>query len=276
MKKILLIGKDGQIGWELHRSLITLGEVIPFGHREFDLTYPDKIRSILREIKPQVIVNAAGYTAVDKAETEREIATEINAVAPGILAEEAKHLKALLIHYSSDYIFNGKSSTPYREEDKPNPLNFYGSTKLAGEQAVQAMGEKYLIFRTSWVYGLRGKNFLTTLLQMEKEKQEIKVVNDQLGAPTWSRLIAEATSQIISQDPKYFGIYHLSSAGVASWYEFAKSFVKKPAHIAPISTLEYSSKTIRPPYSVLSNEKVFQDFGIALPHWQKGLELAVY
>jgi dTDP-4-dehydrorhamnose reductase len=191
MTRILLTGKNGQVGWELQRTLATLGEVVTLDRQDLDLADPDSIRRVVREHKPNLIVNAAAYTAVDKAEEESDLAMVINGTAPGILAEEAKRLSAAIIHYSTDYVFDGSKNTPYTEEDAPNPLNVYGRTKLAGERAIQAVGAPYLILRTSWVYGMRGKNFLLTILRLARERNEIKVVNDQIGAPTWSRIIAQ-------------------------------------------------------------------------------------
>lgn len=196
--KILLTGSNGQVGWELQRTLATLGEVIALDRHGMDLVSPDSIRRTIREIKPSLIVNAAAYTAVDKAEFEPELAMAINGIVPGILAEEAKRLGDAVIHYSTDYVFDGSKNTPYTEEGAPNPLNVYGKTKLAGEQAIQAVGTPHLIFRTSWVYGARGKNFLLTILRLVRERDEIKVVNDQIGVPTWSRVIAQSTAHILT------------------------------------------------------------------------------
>ena len=198
-RKILLTGKNGQVGWELERSLQPLGQVIAFDRSGLDLASPDSIRAVIREVKPELIVNPAAYTAVDKAESEPDLAMAVNGVAPGIIAEEAKRLGAALIHYSTDYVFDGTKAEPYTEDDVPKPINVYGKTKLAGEQAVQAIGVPHLIFRTSWVYGMRGKNFLLTILRMAKEKDELRIVDDQFGAPTWSRMIAETTAQVLAQ-----------------------------------------------------------------------------
>ncbi len=225
-KKIVLLGSTGQIGWELHRSLTTVGQVIPLNREAADLSKPEMVVQEIRKHKPHIIVNAAAYTAVDAAETESEKAMTINAKAPGMLAEEAKRLGALLVHYSTDYVFDGNNTSPYREEDPTNPLNSYGKSKLEGEKAIQAPAGKHLIFRTSWVYGMRGQNFLLTMLRLGKERDELKVVDDQIGAPTWCRHIAEATSQILAQkdllDQKALtGIYHMTSSGSTSWHGFA-------------------------------------------------------
>ena len=195
----LLVGKNGQVGWELRRTLSSLGEVVSVDPPEIELSSADSIREIIRDHAPQVIINAAAYTAVDKAEDEPELAMQINAAAPAIMAEEAKRLGALFVTYSTDYVFDGTKPGAYTEDDKPNPLSAYGRTKLAGDNAVRAVGGAYLIFRTSWVYGARGKNFLLTMTKLAAEREEIKVVNDQIGAPTWSRSLAETTAQIIAQ-----------------------------------------------------------------------------
>ena len=223
--RILLTGKNGQVGWELQRTLAPLGEVVVLDRRQLDLSDPDQIRERVREISPDLIVNAAAYTAVDRAEAEPEPAMAVNGTAPGLLAEEAKRIGAAIIHYSTDYVFDGAKTTPYTEEDAPNPLNVYGRTKLAGEQAVQAAGVPHLILRTSWVYGMRGKNFLLTILRLAREREELKIVDDQIGAPTWSRTIAEATAQILTSGAwpvsGASGIYHLTASGSTSWYGFA-------------------------------------------------------
>ena len=197
--KILLTGKNGQVGWELQRTLTTLGDVVAIDRKGMDLANPDSIRNTIRAVRPDLIVNAAAYTAVDKAESEPELAMAINGIAPGIMAEEAGRLGAAMVHYSTDYVFDGTKTTPYTEGDILNPINVYGKTKLAGEQAVQAAGIPHLIFRTSWVYGLRGRNFLLTILRLAKEWDELKIVDDQIGAPTWSRMVAEATATILAQ-----------------------------------------------------------------------------
>jgi len=278
MIKILLLGKDGQIGWELQRTLAPLGQVVAYSRKEFDLNQIDALRTYIRQLRPTHIVNAAAYTAVERAQTERDSAFQVNGTAPGILAEEARRLDALLVHYSTDYIFDGNKGDSYDEEDHPIPLNDYGRSKLAGEEAVQSAGEKYLILRTSWVYGRRGKNFLNTMLQLLEQNKELKVVDDQFGSPTWSRLIAEATAQILVQNIPYSGVYHLSCSGRTTWYGFAKAIFEKlgkSASIHPIPSSQYPSKVIRPPNSVLSNEKIGNDFGIRLPAWEKALELCL-
>lgn len=300
--KILLTGISGQVGWELQRSLMTVGDVICVGRNELDLCRYETIPSIIREIKPDLIVNPAAYTAVDKAELEPDLAMSINSVAPGILAEEAKRLGAAIIHYSTDYVFDGDQSTPYKENDPTSPQSVYGKTKLAGEKAIQAVGVDHLIFRTSWVYGLRGKNFLLTMQRLAKEREEVRVVDDQIGSPTWSRMIAEVTAHIIAQisgqmviqGASYLadfmtekgGIYHLSSAGKTSWYGFAKAILTdkfaddqygryKLQRLVPISTPEYPTPAARPGYSLLDNQKLFDTFGLKLSDWQQVLRLAL-
>ena len=284
--KILLAGKDGQVGWELQQTLAPLGEVVACDRATLDLTNPDQIVSVVRAVKPEVIVNAAAYTAVDQAESEPELAFAVNAKAPGILAEEAKRLGALLVHYSTDYIFDGTKTSPYVEDDEPGPLSCYGRTKLAGERAILATGSANLIFRTGWVYGLRGRNFLLTMLRLGREKSEIRVVNDQVGAPTWCRMIAEATGRVLSQtaisgrgSPEKYGIYHLTAGGQTSWHGFAERIFATfslpeqagAPRLIPIPSSAYPLPAKRPPYSVLSNAAFAREWGSALPDWQTGL-----
>jgi len=294
--RILLTGKNGQVGWELQRTLSTLGEVIALGQADMDLANPDTIRKICRDVKPNLIVNPAAYTAVDKAETEPTLALAINGTAPGILAQEAQRLGAALIHYSTDYVFDGSKNTPYTEQDMPNPQNIYGSSKLAGERAIQAVDVPYLILRTAWVYGARGKNFLLTMQRLGREKPLLKVVDDQIGAPTWSRLLAEATAQIVAQSlsrdqetvtsyiRQHSGVYHMSCAGQTSWHGFASAILaganasthaNVSAQLQPIPSSEYPTPAARPAYSVLSNEQLARTFGITLPDWRVALEMVL-
>ncbi|MBS3902479.1 MAG: dTDP-4-dehydrorhamnose reductase [Dethiobacter sp.] len=285
--RILLTGKNGQVGWELRHALTTLGEVVALDREQLDLANPDQIRKRVRDIKPDLIVNAAAYTAVDKAEEEAELAMAVNGIAPGILAEEAKKLNALIVHFSTDYVFDGSKTTPYTEEDVPNPINVYGRTKFFGEQAIQAVGTPYLILRTSWVYGLRGKNFLLTILRLSRERSELKIVDDQIGAPTWSRTIAEATAGILSTGHLSLSantaVYHLTASGKTSWYEFAKAILALDPNpteqvcqnLVPIPTSEYPTPARRPAYSVLSNAKLEAAFGVKLPYWEEGLTRAL-
>ncbi|CAH9019148.1 dTDP-4-dehydrorhamnose reductase [Candidatus Nitrosacidococcus sp. I8] len=288
--KIIIIGTSGQIGWELQRTLASLGEVISLERSQLDLSKLETIRSCLMVHRPNLIINAAAYTQVDKAEEEQELAMTINGIAPGVLAEIAKELDSVLIHYSTDYIFDGKSSTPYQERDIPNPINIYGKTKLAGERAIIEIGGNYLIFRTCWVYGLRGHNFLLTMQRLVKEQKTIRVVNDQFGTPTWSRFIAEATAQIIAQIRgdiidylnEYSGIYHLSCGGKISWHGFAQAIYNRVnlqnsnhAQIIPIPTSDYPTLARRPRFSHLDNAHIQNTFGIKLPDWDIGLSLSL-
>jgi dTDP-4-dehydrorhamnose reductase len=290
--RILLIGDSGQVGWELKRSLATLGELIAVGrntspHR-IDLVDPGSLRRTIGELRPNWIINAAAYTAVDKAEEEEDKVLLVNGKAPGVMAELAKEFNAVLIHYSTDYVFDGKTSTPYREEDLTNPLNAYGRTKLAGENNVKAVGGKNFIFRTSWVYGQRGKNFLITIQRLAREREELRIVADQIGSPTWCRNIAEATTQIMAKlitrpdlIEEATGLYHLSAAGQTSWHGFAEAIVASlrerdestVKHIRAIATQDYPLPAERPAFSVLSNQKVRETFGIQMPVWSVGLNL---
>jgi dTDP-4-dehydrorhamnose reductase len=287
MRKILILGKHGQIAWELQVALATLGKITVLGSHELDLANPDEIVAKIRQIQPDIIVNAAAYTAVDKAEQEPELCTAIDATAPGILAELACECQALLIHYSTEYVFDGCKTSPYLETDLPQPLSVYGASKLAGEQAIIQVDCPHLILRTTWVYGNRGKNFLLTILRLAAERSELKIVADQFGAPTWSRSIAEATAQILAQCPRdrpeIRGIYNLSAAGKTSWHGFASQIVDRyrvqypDRHLAvqnilAIPTSDYPTPAKRPAYSVLDNSKVLADFGVQLPDWDVSLE----
>jgi len=280
--KILLTGRNGQLGWELARTLAPLGEVVAFDRRGLDLSVPDQIVSAVRSVRPDVLVNAAAYTAVDRAESEPETAHAINAVAVAILAEEAKRARALFIHFSTDYVFDGTKDTPYVEEDHPNPLNAYGRSKLAGERAIRSVNGPHLILRTSWVYAARGKNFLMTMRRLLREKDELRVVSDQIGAPTSAEALAQATAELLRRhsadalgDSR--GIYHATASGFASWHGFATEIARlerpdSPVRIAPIASSEYPSPARRPKNSRLSNEKLIQRFGIMMPRWEACLE----
>jgi dTDP-4-dehydrorhamnose reductase len=287
MNKILILGKRGQIAWELQMTLATLGNVTVLGSQELDLANPDDIVTKIRQIQPDLIVNAAAYTAVDRAEQEPELCNAINATAPGILAEIARESDALLVHYSTEYVFNGDKTSPYLETDSPQPLGGYGASKLAGEQAIIQVDCPHLILRTTWVYGNRGKNFLLTILRLAAERAELKIVADQVGAPTWSRAISEATAQILAQcqrDRSHVrGLYNLSAAGKTSWHGFASQIVDRYRHHYPdrhltvenilaIPSSEYPTPARRPAYSVLDNCKVLADFGVQLPEWESSLE----
>jgi dTDP-4-dehydrorhamnose reductase len=286
MKKILILGKQGQIAWELQVTLATLGNVTVLGSQELDLASPERIEELVRAIQPDIIVNAAAYTAVDKAEQEPELCKSINAIAPGILAQLARESQALLVHYSTEYVFDGDRTTPYLETDRTNPLGVYGASKLAGEQAIIQADCPHLILRTTWVYGNRGKNFLLTILRLAAERSELKIVSDQVGAPTWSRAIAEATSQIIAQSSRDWselrGLYNLSGGGKTSWHGFASEIVTKyrsqypdrpltVENILAIPASEYPTPAQRPANSVLDNSKILADFGVQLPDWQVSL-----
>jgi len=295
--KILLAGREGQVAWELRRALSPLGEVIALDRKttpSLDLGQADSIRQAVETVRPGLIVNAAAYTAVDKAEQDRDTAFAVNGEAPGILAEQALRFGAGLVHYSTDYVFPGDANTPYREADATGPQGVYGASKLAGEQAVQAAGAPHYILRTAWVYGNRGGNFLLTMLRLMRERELLRVVNDQLGAPTWSRLIAEATSLLIARsldaDGQFApgeraGIYHLSSSGQASWFEFAQAIREAGlaaglladtcARVEGIPSSEYPTPAKRPAYSVLSNDKLSEAFGLRMPDWREALALCL-
>ena len=289
--RILIFGRIGQVGWELRHKLACLGQVSTVEYPEVDFTNSDSIRSAVRAVEPAVIVNAVAYTAVDKAESELQQATAINATGPGILAEEAKRLGGLLVHYSTDYVFDGSKLTPWVETDAPNPLNAYGRTKLAGDQAIQALGCDYLIFRTSWVYGARGNNFLLTMLRLGKERAELRIVDDQIGSPTSSESIAQATSDVLAQvlAPGGAGmqgrsdIYNLTSSGETSWFGFAKAILTEAEsrfgspfpNLVPILTADYPTPAKRPANSRLSCERLEQTFGVTLPHWEHALSLVL-
>jgi dTDP-4-dehydrorhamnose reductase len=302
--KILLTGKTGQVGRELARLLDRVGEVTALGRQQLDLTKPDEIRQVVRGVRPNLIVNAAAYTAVDRAESEEAVAQAINAVAPGVLAEEAKKLGGLLVHYSTDYVFDGTKGQPYEENDPTNPLSAYGRTKLEGERAIQQAEPAYLIFRAAWVYSREGRNFLLTILRLATEKEELRIVQDQIGAPTSSQEIAAATVKVLEQIrtpaanvrqwPEIKGIYHMTAGGETNWYEFAKSILELAARqsrpeawlaaatggrplmtrrIVPITTKEYPTPARRPLYSVLSNKRLNREFGVKLPDWEAQLRL---
>ena len=289
--KILLFGKIGQVGWELNRSLQPLGEIVVLDQEDADFSDTESLRDVIRKIKPDVIVNAVAYTAVDKAEQEEELAEKINGVASGVLAEEALKIKALLVHYSTDYVFDGTQG-PYVETDSPNPLNAYGRTKLAGEQAIQSSGCDYLIFRTSWVYASRAHNFLLTILKLAKERDELSIVADQIGAPTSARLIAETTilciqQALIERDKGAFSsdLYHLSSSGCTSWHGFAEKIVEisnqrldlelKIKEIKAIQTTDYPTPAQRPMNSQLVVTKLEKKFGLVMPDWKDMLVLSI-
>jgi dTDP-4-dehydrorhamnose reductase len=287
MQKILILGQQGQVAWELQRTLASLGQVTVLGSQALDLANPDAIRTQVRSIQPDIIVNAAAYTAVDNAESESDLCLSINAIAPGILAELARESRSLLVHYSTDYVFDGTKTTPYLETDPTNPLSVYGASKLAGEQAIIQADCAHLIFRTTWVYGDRGKNFLLTILRLAAEKPELKIVADQIGSPTWSRAIAEATAQVIAQcrqdRTSVKGLYNLSATGTTSWHGFATEIVDRARsinpdlqlaieQILPIPTTDYPTPAQRPANSMLDSSKLLADFGVQLPDWTVNLD----
>jgi dTDP-4-dehydrorhamnose reductase len=281
--KILITGKDGQLGWELQRSL--LGDVVAVGRRELDLSDPAGIRPLVRSIGPDLIVNTAAYNAVDRAESEPDIAMRINGIAPGVLAEECRDIGALLIHFSTDYVFDGNKATPYSEDDQAAPISVYGRSKLAGEQAVRAANGRALIFRTAWLYSDRRDNFVLMMRRLARQKSELSVVNDQTGGPTWVRPLSDAMTKIcqvaLSPQGRVLGegapIYHAACSGETTRYEFVRAILddvvrrapKEPiARLKPISSAQYLSPARRPLYSVLSNAKLEKDFGLRLPDWR--------
>jgi dTDP-4-dehydrorhamnose reductase len=289
-RRILLTGGSGQIGWELRRALAPLGEVVAPGRGELDLCRPETLREAVRHLAPALVVNAAAHTAVDAAESEPEAAHAANAVAPGVLAQEAAHAGALLVHYSTDYVFDGSAEAPYAEDDATGPLGVYGRTKLDGERAVRAAGGPHLIFRTAWVYGARGRNFLRTILRLAAERDELRVVDDQHGAPTWSRMVAEGTAAVLSRCVSADGFrlpegtggtYHMSAAGETTWCGFARRIVEsvpsagREVRVAAVSSGEYPTLARRPRRSVLSCQRLASEFGIALPPWEEQLALCL-
>lgn len=290
--RLLVTGCNGQVGWELVRCLQPLGEVVTADHRQMDLTNLDGIRTTLRDISPDVIVNAAAYTAVDKAEENETVAMLVNGQAPGVLAEEARKTGALLIHYSTDYVFDGKKTGPYTEDDTLDPINTYGRSKLMGEEAIQAVDVDHVILRTSWVYATRGANFLRTIIRLAQEREVLNIVADQTGSPTWARLIAESTAHIIRQSQNdrantsfQSDLYHLTAAGECSWFNFAQAIVgqarKLPGlsltltELSPISTQAYPTPAQRPMNSRLATAKLEKQFGLQMPYWGTALELCM-
>jgi dTDP-4-dehydrorhamnose reductase len=278
--KILLTGCTGQLGHELKRSLACLGEIVTRDHAQLDLAKPDALRDVVRTVAPTVIVNAAAYTAVDKAEADPDTAEAINAVAPGVLAEEARRLGALLIHYSTDYVFDGTQDAPYREDDTPAPQSVYGRSKHAGELAIAAAGARHLIFRTSWVYGLHGANFMKTMLRLGRERDELRVIGDQFGAPTWTRHLADATAMILARRDTPDGLYHLAAAGATSWHGYAEAIfaeaqrtgqMEKIPVVNRITSAEYPLPAKRPANSRFDCARAQRDFGLTLPDWRTGL-----
>ena len=282
MKKVLLIGAKGQVGQELQVTLPYLGEVISIGREELDLTNSEKISQLIREIHPDYLVNAAAYTAVDKAETEPDLAYSINAIAPKIMAESAEKIKAKFLHISTDYVFDGRKNTPYLETDLTNPLGVYGQSKLRGEEEIKTVNSQAIILRTAWVYGSYGKsNFVKTMLRLGKEREELKVVVDQVGSPTWSKDIATAITQLLINVDNPPGIYNFTNSGVASWFDLTKAIFEeakisgiplKIQRVIPITTAEYPTPAVRPAYSVLSGQKISQQLDYIPPYWRDSLK----
>jgi len=289
--KILLLGKYGQVGWELHHSLLPLGEIIAIDYPEIDLENENQTRQLIRNHQPQIIINATAYTNVEQAEKEPDLAFAINATAPGILAEEAKRLGAALVHYSTDFVFDGEKGIPYFEEDTPNPINIYGESKLAGERAVRAVDGAYLILRTSWVYSLRRECFLSKVLRWSREHKSLRMVTDQVGSPTWSRVLAEATVQILPRGGRNAidwlserkGLYHLAGNGNASRIEWCRSILENDPHkeeqivtkILPALSSDFQTLAERPQFSALNCDRFAESFGLNLPDWTTSLALAM-
>ncbi|MGC2765872.1 MAG: dTDP-4-dehydrorhamnose reductase [Candidatus Acidiferrum sp.] len=305
MTAILLTGKNGQVGADLELLLPPLGNLVALDRSQLDLSDPREIRRIVRQVHPRIIVNAAAYTVVDRAETEEKVAHAVNADAPAILADEARKIGAILVHYSTDYVFDGLKQNPYEENDPTNPLNAYGRTKLAGEIAIRQSGVAHLIFRISWVYATRGRNFLLTLLRLASQRKELRIVRDQTGTPNWSREIARATVSVlhnVSQESSLLsslegvsGTYHMTAPGATTWFEFAQAISDEASRastdtpwvsaatggrplmvqrIDPITSAEYPTPAVRPLNSLLSSERLFHTFGVRLPDWRVQLHNA--
>jgi len=284
MQRILLIGKNGQLGWELRRTLAPLGDVTALDYPEIDLAEPESLRQVIRGIAPNLIVNAAAYTNVDKAETERELAFKINSTAPGVMAEEARLLRAGFIHYSTDFVFDGIKANSYIETDAPLPLNVYGASKLEGENAVKRAGGAALIFRTSWVYSMRQGGFVTKVLEWASKQGSLRIVDDQFGSPTSARMLAEVSAQVIAQGrgdmlgylAEKAGLYHLAGSGSCSRYDWAREIVKLAGldvTVEPAKTVDFPSPAIRPLHPILDCAKFTTAFNLALPGWRDALAL---
>ena len=289
--KIVLIGKNGQLGWEFQRTLPGLGEVIALGRDELDVSDHASMQKTLIELRPNLIINASAYTEVDLAESQVELATSINAIAPGVMAEAARQIQAVFIHYSTDYVFDGKNNTPYTENDPTNPLSVYGKSKLMGEENIKRSGDAYLILRTSWVYSLRGNSFVNKVLAWSRKNKTLRIVSDQISCPTWARLLAETTTHAIAackENPldgirERRGIYHLTASGYTSRYEWARRILAhdpKPTEqlvetIEPVLSGEFPTPAARPLFSALDCGKFFNKFDLRLPNWEESLQLAM-
>ena len=288
---ILLLGKYGQLGWELQRTLAPLGDILALDFPQIDLEQADSLRELIHNIRPQVIFNATAYTAVDRAESEMEIAQAINSHAPRVMAEEAKKIGAAIIHYSTDYVFDGKKGGDYLEQDPPNPLNMYGESKLEGERAIQDVGESYLILRTSWVYSVRRESFVTRVLEWSRKQTTLRIVSDQVSNPTWCRMLAEVTAQLLAMAGRDVagwlderrGIYHLSGSGRASRFGWAQAILEMDPRreeqivqeVQPALTSEFPTPAIRPLHSALNCDHFIDTFGLTLPNWREALKLAM-
>ncbi len=299
---VLITGRDGQLGFELRRTLAPFARIIAVDIDNVDFCDLAAVRRMVQDANPDVIVNAAAYTAVDAAEKEGTVAHTVNGEVPGVLAEELKRTGGkLIVHYSTDYVFNGSATSPYTEDDSPDPVNAYGETKLAGERAVQEAGAPHIILRTEWLYATRGRNFLLTILRLAREGKPLRIIADQIGAPTWARMLAEASAQVVArflhttgaEAASWSGVYHLTAAGQTTWHGFTEAILQesqrqlqqlqKPTEwcdaglrsLTPIPTSEYPTPARRPSYSILSNEKIGRVFGIRLPDWQDQVRLAL-
>ena len=290
--RILLTGASGQVGWELARTLAPLGHVVAPARDVLDLADARSIQRVYRAVAPALVVNAGAHTAVDRAESEPELAHAVNATAPGVLAEEAAREGVPIVHFSTDYVFDGEKGSPYTEDDPAFPLGVYGRTKREGEEAVVGTGGSYLVLRTGWVYGTRGHNFLRTILRLARGRDELRVVDDQIGAPTWSRMLAEGTAAVLSGfrtsrgwnlPLDASGVYHMSAGGSTSWHGFARAILAgdplrdehRCREVIPISSGEYPTPAVRPRYTVLSTERAAGVFGVALPDWREQLKLCL-
>jgi len=289
--RILLLGKNGQLGWDLHRTLQSLGIVFAVDYPEIDLTSPDSINKTAQEYQPELIINAAAYTDVDRAESEPDIAMDVNGLAPGLLAEQAKALGAALIHYSTDYVFDGKKGSPYVETDRLNPINVYGRSKLEGERSISQVNGSYLILRTSWVYSLRRESFVTKVLRWSRKKQTVRIVSDQIGSPTWARMLAEITAQVLAKADgslvhwikEHRGVYHLAGKGAASRLEWAQAILHYAPHseeqitqeVQSALTAEFPTPAQRPLLTAMNCEHFQNTFGLIISDWKETLHLAL-